>query len=115
MANVTDNSGISRPQTSAVPLGGLIAQTLAQGPAELLEDELVPHIIEVCKELFPGEVAVESMIDPSEPGDPWLSFGVVAKGEIPAILKRELEWHERVFQLTSNHSGKYRLSIHPIE
>jgi hypothetical protein len=115
MANVTDNSGIRGSQPSAVPLGGLEALSLAQGPTGLLDDVFIPQIIKICEEVFPGGVIVESVVDPSDPGDPWLSFGVTAKGEIAAILKCELEWHERIVQLTGDRSGKYRVSINPIE
>jgi hypothetical protein len=115
MSNITDPTDV--PAQSPVLVSPVTAPdaSIACGPSSLLDDPFVPQVVEVCREIFPGEVSTELVADPSEPCDAWLSFRVAAGGNFPGILKRERIWHQRVFELTGDRQQRYRLFVVPRE
>jgi hypothetical protein len=115
MANVSHDSETAQPGPVVVLANQPPRSFPAAGPQALLDDRFVPQITELCQAMFPGNVTVESMVDPSEPGDPWLSFNVVAQASFAEIFKRESDWHEQVERLTNDRTGRYRLSVCPLE
>lgn len=102
----------SQPSHIALPIGNDTAT--ASGLSSLLQDRHVPEILALCNELFGSVATVEPMSDPSEPTESWLCFNVSADGDHAEILRRELEWHEKVERLTEDRTAKYRLSIYPM-
>ena len=114
MANVSDTSELTA-QPPHVPLPTQANISPACGPDSLLQDPFLSKVMALCKELFGSVATVEPMLDPAEPTDSWLCFNVSAAGSHSDILKRESDWHEKVEQLTGDRTGKYRLSIYPVE
>jgi len=114
MANVSENAGITTSQPVVVSSDYVSACSAACGPESLLDDPFIPRVVELCRTVFPSEVSVESMVDPSEPNDPWLSFSVAARGSYSDILRRESEWHDQVERLTGDRTGRYRICVCPI-
>jgi hypothetical protein len=114
MANASETSELTT-HLPHVPLPVLANASAACGPNALLQDPFLSKITALCKEMFDSDVALEPLRDPSEPTESWLCFNVSAQGNHSDILKRELEWHDRVEKLTGDRTGEYRLSIYPVE
>ena len=114
MANVSDTSELTTPSPH-IPVLTQANVSPASGPVSLLQDPFLSKVMALCKELFGSVATVEPMLDPTEPTDSWLCFNVAATGSHADLLKRELQWHEKVEQLTGNRTGRYRLSIYPVE
>ena len=69
-------------EANAVDVGGLMAD-----------------VIEITKELFPGEVSIEVVEDPEYPQTRLTAIVAQASGPIASIVSRRGEWHERIARL----------------
>ncbi len=60
---------------------------------------LMADVIEITKELFPGDVSIEVIEDPEYPQTRFTAIVAQPSGPIESIVSRRGEWHERVAQL----------------
>ena len=115
MANVSEtsdaavtNAVVSLPVPSALATPGC-------GSSSLLRDPYIPEVTKLCKDAFGNNATVELMFDPEDPSETWLCFTVTANGGHADILEREFVWHENVERLTGDRTGRYRLSVYPVD
>ena len=71
----------------------------AQGPRPKL-GELEKALVQITKELFPGEVSIRELDDPENPGDSYTVVEAKATGAVEDIVDRRIQWHQRVAELS---------------
>lgn len=72
-------------------------------------------VLEVTRELFPGESKLEIDFNPDEPTDRFVVVNVKATGAIDAVLQRQELWHKRIRALEPRHFAQLRLYISEIQ
>jgi hypothetical protein len=60
---------------------------------------LFAQIVDITRDLFPGEVSAYLLDDPEFPQDGYLVFEAQARGTAEDAVERRLEWHRRVIQV----------------
>ena len=68
--------------------------------ANLLTGDVKETVLRVTQELFPGKIGVRFDDDPEYPGYRYTVIEAQAAGEIAEIVRREIEWHRRIVQLS---------------
>jgi hypothetical protein len=58
------------------------------------------EIVQVTKDLFPGDVTIKASVDPEFPHEPFPVVHASAYGDIKEIEDRRIEWHIRVRKLS---------------
>lgn len=69
-------------------------------PDSLSGEVLIPQIIDITRELFPGEVSIRRVDDPENPPASYTVVEARASGDIADIVDRRLLWHQRVAALS---------------
>ena len=80
-------------------------------PSAVELNHLCRQIAAMTTELFPGEIALETRVDPEIADDLYLVFEVRASGSIDEIVARDEQWHRRLLSIARNWPGLFRLSI----
>ena len=75
---------------------------------------VMPEVMNITQELFPGESRVNVESDPEFPEDAYLVVDVQASGTAEEIVNRRSQWHERLRQVSPECFGNVRLSITPV-
>jgi len=79
-------------------------------PAPALHDRLVA----MTTILFPCRVRIESEVDPEFPEDRRFVVEVEAEGEFRDIIERELQWHDRLWEIVGKSAGmQFSLCVFP--
>lgn len=74
---------------------------------------ILPELMNITQEIFPGEARVNLESDPEFPEETYFVVDVQASGTSEEILNRRGKWHERVRQVSPDCFGNVRLSITP--
>jgi hypothetical protein len=69
----------------------------------------------ISQELFPGPYSCSDESDPEFPDDTYVVISVESTGDLQDVVRRRVEWHERIRDLAPGLFGKLRLSISPRE
>jgi hypothetical protein len=72
---------------------------------------LVQLVDAFTREIFGGDVTYCEREDDEVPNDRHITFNVVAKGDLDAVLKQSDNWHGRLCELPTAAHGLFRLSI----
>jgi hypothetical protein len=70
-------------------------------------------VIAVTNEVFGTNPTIEIDEDPETAGDAFVVFSVTCAGSPSELVKRRLEWHNRVAKIPPGSSGRFRLTIYP--
>lgn len=73
-----------------------ISQDVLDRAEELGVGEGIYTIMDITREMFPGQVAVEIGHDPEWPEDRYITFIVEVRGEMKDFVAKHLEWHDRI-------------------
>jgi hypothetical protein len=76
-------------------------------------DPAIADVLSITHELFPGKVSLELTCDPSDTSVQIVIFNVRGTGAFENLIKKEIEWGNRVSQLPSRSSGILRLNVVP--
>lgn len=83
----------------------------AAHPARADLSDLFRKVVAFTTELFPGDMSVETRVDPEIPDDLYLVFEVSATGSVDEIVARDEQWHRRLLSVARPWPGLFRLSI----
>lgn len=102
-------------QSHRLPENVVVIQALDTARTKLLPEYLtgLKAIIAITNELFPGNVGVELMEDPSSPGFPFVAFTVYSDGDPKSCTAKQLQWHSRVAALSEGAIEWPRLLVLP--
>jgi hypothetical protein len=76
-------------------------------------DPRLLDVIGVTNDLFSTNPTVEIEDDPENPGNPMVVFMVSANGSPKELVNLRVQWHKRVYAISSGSSGRFRLAIYP--
>lgn len=71
----------------------------------------IEQVLDLTREIFPGEVGGYEVEDPEIPGNRYHVYEVKAEGSMDEAMARDELWHRRLCQLASRIPGRHRLSI----
>jgi hypothetical protein len=74
---------------------------------------VMPEVLRITQELFPGPCELTHESDPEYPKDRYVVVNVEAAGDFKEILDRECVWHGRIRQLRADLWDKLILSVVP--
>lgn len=69
--------------------------------AELGLGDQLYAILDITREMYPGDVSLETGYDPEWPEDRWICFVVQSSSSFKEIIEQELEWGRRIAPLTA--------------
>lgn len=75
-------------------------------------NEVIPEIIRITNELFPGTASIELDDDSEEGGELFTIINVTASGDPKEIVERRCRWHDLVSAICP--SCRFRISIVPM-
>ena len=76
--------------------------------------ENLAEILEITKDVFPGQVFVEDIQDPEYPETMYLVFHIVRdcpEDDVNKTIDREIEWHRRVREVYPDATCRFRLAV----
>ncbi|HVX09698.1 MAG TPA: hypothetical protein VHC22_00715 [Pirellulales bacterium] len=73
----------------------------------------IEAILRLTQSLFPGEVKIETSVDPEYPDSPSIVFHVVNTADlsIQAVLDRELQWQREIGRIAPESRDRLRLFV----
>lgn len=83
----------------------------ARRPLSAELTNMVYQLAALTTELFPGNLSIETGIDPENRDDVCLLFQVDAGGNVDEILALHDQWHRRLLSVAPQWPGLFRLSI----
>lgn len=81
--------------------------------AELGLEDRLDAILNITREMYPGNVSLETGCDPESPEDCWITFHVEDDRETQQSIDWQLEWRRRVFELVQDCPRVICLSVMP--
>jgi hypothetical protein len=93
---------IGQPILRQVSAPGLDSESQ---PSLELSAELRSRLVSMTAELFPGPIRIESDVDPEFPEVKRLVVEVEGRGELRELVQRELQWHDRMWELVGKEAG----------
>jgi len=83
--------------------------------ANRMSDPRLLDVIQITKNLFTGNISLDVICDPTEPDDPVVVFQVSSAECVKQIVQLRREWHRRVAETPMASSGRFSLSVVPVE
>jgi hypothetical protein len=102
------NAELTSPIEQSIELLGQRARAIEERSGSDLEpviasdglSDLMPRVIRITQELFPGDVSAYVLNDPEYPDVGFTVIEAQANGPAEGLVDRQVEWHKRMLRLS---------------